>query len=909
MKTTCINFCRIGLCMLLCVMGTALAQADDVLVEVKSIVAGDSYPDATVSAKHLISRDGLEPNPPTNVATARYGMVGWDCWHTTGTDNSKAWLLMDLGEAVPVAEMYIWNLNEYDYRDRDIREIALSASADSEDGKDGSWVELGRYEIPQSPGGGVPCTPQACIYVGRNVRYIRIQALSSYGSQYWGLGKIILTRENGAVSEDLKELKRLYTQYSGYRPYEYMTATWGRLSAACETAANLIDGTTVDEDEVQAALEELKASAAALQRKENLAPGATATATSCYGAGYEASKAVDGDLNTRWASEAVSGSLSFTVDLKEPQDFNQVMMFENEEYGERIGRIAISVSDDGKIWNEWGSHRLKEACTSVAAGSVRARYVRIEFFDCVSEGINIDEVMVFNDPQATSSEQAAAWRDSGEGWIVQQPSTEPNVYQIRKAHLKYGMFIHYGLNTFVGEEWTDGSYPASTYHPDLSTLDPESWVKAAYEGGMNFVVLVAKHHDGFALWNTQVGTYDINHTGRAGDARDIVKEVADACRKYGIKLGLYYSIWDRHWDRHHTQESEGMDRVQLCQAYNDYALAQVTELLDGRYGEIIELWLDGPWGKNNSAWEFARLYDTVKRLQPTCQMAVNSTIYGVNPDQYEGGEELTYFPSDFRLQDPLFTRPGANADPKVYRFGGNEYYLPFEATICINKTWFWSTQNAAANVLPASKIKSSYEHMVEQGNTLVMNLAPGKNGLFSSYDVEGLYAGARALGIARGDARSVQEGDCAVRVDYVTTEGYVAWPTRYIYGKAGEAFEAQFEDLAADGYRFAGERPTVNGVFGQDTQVTFVYEDKGEGATSVPGIQVSQWGTVEGGIWTVCPERPCTLEMYAPDGMKRMARRLAAGESRIEVGGLHGMFLVSLRTADGCAKVWKMLLK
>ena len=78
--------------------------------------------------------------------------------------------------------------------------------------------------------------------------------------------------------------------------------------------------------------------------------------------------------------------------------------------------------------------------------------------------------------------------------------------------------------------------------------------------------------------------------------------------------------------------------------------------------------IDGAWVKSNGAWEFARMYDTVKRLQPSCQMAVNTCIRcGRTPDQYQGGEEIYYFPSDFRLHDPMFTRCGADADPKVYR--------------------------------------------------------------------------------------------------------------------------------------------------------------------------------------------------------------------------------------------------
>lgn len=568
----------------------------------------------------------------------------------------------------------------------------------------------------------------------------------------------------------------------------------------------------------------------ALMKKKNLALDATVTVGSFYGQGYEGRNVVDGDFSKRWASAGIDVStvLDLTIDLGSIKSFNQISVFETPAYCGRIDKMTIYVSKDNATWNPWCEKTAKHAYISIVAKEVSARYIKINFSDCSPEGINVDEVMVFNDPSAEESEAPAPWRKDDASWIKQEPGTTPNVYQIRKANLKYGMFIHYGINTFLGQEWTDGSHPASSYHPDLSTLNPESWVKAAYEGGMNFVVLVAKHHEGFALWNTAVGNYNINRTGRDGDKRDIVKEVSDACRKYGIKFGLYYSAWDRNWDMNHTQASTGLDRVELCREYNDFALAQIAELMDGRYGEISEFWIDGSWVKSNQAWEFTRMYSTVKSLQPTCQMAVNLTVKGINPDKTKGGEELFYYPSDFRLHDPMFTRPGANADPKVYRYGGADYYLPFEATICINNTWFWSDKNNAESVISPSRIKEAYNHMVEQGNTLVVNLAPGKNGLFNEYDVKGLYEGARALGIARGEARADKaSGECVVRVDFVTDKGYIASPTQYLYGKKGDTFTVQAKDLKADGYRFAGHNGTVSGKFTKaETTVRFVYEDK-----------------------------------------------------------------------------------
>lgn len=885
--------------------------ADDV-IDIKTITAGDAYPAATVSPSFLINMEGVNPNPPMDLATTTYGIVGWNCWHTSGNDNSKAWLLLDIGKAVPVSEMYIWNMNQYENSDRDIKDITVTYSFDSTNGEDGTWSTLGDYVVPQGPGNGSPCTAQLVIDVYETARFIKIQAKSSYGSQYWGLGKIMLVQDYGvAGGQDMIDLKKLYKKLNGYHFYEYTNASWKELEKESLVAKALIDQDSDDIDAIKAATAGLQKATNALVMNENIALGAETSASSFYAAGYESRNAVDGDFSTRWASAGINATteLYLTIDLGSVKSFNQVSLFETPAYHERIDLMVISVSQDNITWNEWCTKVAKYDYVSAVANEVSARYIKIEFRDCISEGINIDEVMVFNDPSAEGTEEPKLWREGDASWIRQEPGTTPNAYQIRKANLKYGMFIHYGINTFLGEEWTDGSHPASDYHPDLSTIDPESWVKAAYEGGMNFVILVAKHHEGFAIWNTSIGTYNINNTGREGDKRDIVKEVSDACRKYGIKFGLYYSAWDRNWDMNNTQESTGLDRVELCQKYNDFALAQITELMDGRYGEISELWIDGPWGKSNKAWEFARMYNTVKTLQPTCQMAINSTIWGINPDQLKGGEELFYFPSDFRLQDPLFTRPGADADPKVYKHDGQEYYLPFEATICINNTWFWTKNNNAASVKSPAEIKKAYDHMVEQKNTLVVNLAPGTNGLFNDFDVKGLYEGARALGIARGEARTDKDsGECAVRVDFVTDKGYVASPTQYVYGKEGESFTIQAKDLAMDGYCFIGDKVVVNGKFTKsEIHVLFVYEDKGIVATGLGAQVLSSNVQLQGDDLIVSSDVPCEINIYTADGMDSIKKKLESGVHRIDVKSLHGLYVIDIR-GNGSSASSKILI-
>ena len=163
--------------------------------------------------------------------------------------------------------------------------------------------------------------------------------------------------------------------------------------------------------------------------------------------------------------------------------------------------------------------------------------------------------------------------------VEQIPATEPNKYQLAQIERKFGMFIHFGMNTFNNTEWSDGTLPVDSYRP--SAIDADQWVRTAYEAGMNYVVLITKHHDGFCLWDTDTTEYSVNYSPVK---TDVVKAVSEACKKYGVKLGLYYSLWDRHEKCYKDDEK-----------YVEYMLKHLSELTDGRYGEVVELWLDGGW--------------------------------------------------------------------------------------------------------------------------------------------------------------------------------------------------------------------------------------------------------------------------------------------------------------------------
>lgn len=198
--------------------------------------------------------------------------------------------------------------------------------------------------------------------------------------------------------------------------------------------------------------------------------------------------------------------------------------------------------------------------------------------------------------------------------ILPVPSTTPSAAQQQQIARKYGMFIHFGINTFHDEEWTDGSKPASSYAP--SAIDAEQWIQTAKDAGMKYVILITKHHDGFCLWDSQYTDYDV---ASSGNPTNVVEEVAKACKKHGIGLGLYYSLWDR------KVNGDVADRKQDA-AYNTYMINQLEELITiaEKHTPIVEFWFDGGWLKPSYRWPYyghlPNHQKTTARLPDRCQL-------------------------------------------------------------------------------------------------------------------------------------------------------------------------------------------------------------------------------------------------------------------------------------------------
>jgi alpha-L-fucosidase len=379
----------------------------------------------------------------------------------------------------------------------------------------------------------------------------------------------------------------------------------------------------------------------------------------------------------------------------------------------------------------------------------------------------------------------------------------PSALQQRLIDRGYGMFIHFGMNTFIETEWSDGTTPVEKYHP--THLDPDQWIETAKEAGFRYVILVTKHHDGFCLWDSQATDYDV---AASTVTTDVVGEVAEACKRHGLELGIYYSLWDRHEPVHNDPDP---------QKYVAFMERQLTELLTN-YGPICELWLDGGWAKPDADWDLPKLDSLVKRLQPNCLFACNHTIGRPEaiskirlPEEYVAGDPIRFWPADFRLKDPDLAR---RDDPKSYRKpDGEMVYLPFEHTICLSDRWNWFQKREALPVRSLDELEELFYWGTANDNVLIVNVPPDETGRVRLHERQQVLALADRLGVRGGGPLPTAPIDQArhALVETAQPANETNPPSNAVDDSLTTCWEAAATDDAltlspADGQRFTFDR-------------------------------------------------------------------------------------------------------
>lgn len=331
----------------------------------------------------------------------------------------------------------------------------------------------------------------------------------------------------------------------------------------------------------------------------------------------------------------------------------------------------------------------------------------------------------------------------------------PNLPQRIVQRDGFNAFIHYGINTFAGQEWSDGKADPSMFNP--TGQDTDQWCKILKETGVKSVILTAKHHDGFCLWQTKTTHYSVASSPYQGGKGDVVKELSQSCAKYGLKFGFYLSPWDRNNEHYGINPSK----------YNDIYCQQLTELLTN-YGEVYFVWMDGACGahqdgKPKQVYDFNRYYQIIRELAP------KACISNCGPDVRWVGNEGGYARKSEWNVLPHFAFDTQTISDKSQKEDNGEFakkgidiisedlgsrsfldsydqfiWYPAEVDVSIRPGWFYhKSQDGLLRSL--NNLMHIYYTSVGGNSLLLLNVPPDKRGLINENDAARLKAMGTAI--------------------------------------------------------------------------------------------------------------------------------------------------------------------
>lgn len=305
----------------------------------------------------------------------------------------------------------------------------------------------------------------------------------------------------------------------------------------------------------------------------------------------------------------------------------------------------------------------------------------------------------------------------------------PQPKQVAWQQLETYAFIHFGLNTFGDREWGYGDADLNDFNP--TRLDCEQWARVCKEAGMKGIIITAKHHDGFCLWQTKYTDYSIRNTPYKDGKGDIVGELSAACKKYGLKFGVYLSPWDRHQAFYGTP------------LYREYFHAQLEELLT-QYGDIFEVWFDGANGGDGyyggardtrtidrrTYYDYPRAWQTVERLQP---MAVCFSDGGPGC-RWVGNEQGFAFATNWSFLRINEVYPGYDRYKELQQgHADGDTWVAAECNTSIRPGWFYHKREDE-KVKTVDKLVDLYYRSVGHNGTFLLNFPVTPEGLIHPID-------------------------------------------------------------------------------------------------------------------------------------------------------------------------------
>lgn len=345
--------------------------------------------------------------------------------------------------------------------------------------------------------------------------------------------------------------------------------------------------------------------------------------------------------------------------------------------------------------------------------------------------------------------------------IEKAANVVPTANQLAALDREFIAFIHFGPNTFTGKEWGSGFESSETFA--LETLDTDHWCKAIKDAGMKMVIFTAKHHDGYIMWQSRYTDHGIMSSKFRDGKGDVLRDLSESCRKYGLELGIYLSPADLYQIespdglygnlskptlRTIPREVEGRPFSNKTKFkfnvddYNEYYLNQLFELLT-EYGPISEIWLDGahPKTKGGQTYNYNAWRELIRTLAP------KANIFGREDLRWCGNEGGHTRDSEWNVvpymanPDTLSWYNDMMADP----LGGREqlcegkylHYQPAETDVSIRDGWFWR-DNTHQQTRTADNVFDIYERSVGGNAILLLNLPPDNQGRFPEKDLKTL---------------------------------------------------------------------------------------------------------------------------------------------------------------------------